>query len=73
MAWKSVTGMVVGPFGMMDQIGLDLVYQTMAAGRFIDGDEAWCPLMELLDPYIQAGKLGVKTGSGFYCYQDPIG
>lgn len=72
MAWKSVTGMVVGPFGMMDQIGLDLVYQTMAAGRFIDGDDVWCPLMELLDPYIQAGKLGVKTGSGFYCYQDSL-
>ncbi|MCU0710530.1 MAG: 3-hydroxyacyl-CoA dehydrogenase NAD-binding domain-containing protein [Pirellula sp.] len=71
MAWKSVTGMVIGPFGMMDQIGLDLVYQTMAAGRFVDGDDVWSPLMELLEPYIQAGKLGVKTGSGFYCYQDP--
>ena len=71
MAWKSVTGMVIGPFGMMDQIGLDLVYQTMAAGRFIDGDEVWAPLMELLDPYIRAGKLGVKTGSGFYSYQEP--
>ncbi|MCU0718906.1 MAG: 3-hydroxyacyl-CoA dehydrogenase NAD-binding domain-containing protein [Pirellula sp.] len=70
MAWKSVTGMVIGPFGMMDQIGLDLVYQTMAAGRFIDGDDAWSPLMELLEPYIQAGKLGVKTGAGFYCYQE---
>lgn len=71
MAWKSVTGMPIGPFGMMDQIGLDLVYQTMAAGRFVDGDEAWTPLMEILDPYLQSGKLGVKTGSGFYSYQEP--
>jgi 3-hydroxybutyryl-CoA dehydrogenase len=70
MAWKSVTGMVIGPFGMMDQIGLDLVYQTMAAGRFIDGDDVWAPLMDLLDPYLRAGKLGVKTGSGFYSYQE---
>lgn len=70
MAWKSVTSMPIGPFGMMDQIGLDLVYQTMAAGRFVDGDEAWSPLMELLDPYIEAGRLGVKTGSGFYEYNE---
>jgi 3-hydroxybutyryl-CoA dehydrogenase len=70
MAWKSVTSMPIGPFGMMDQIGLDLVYQTMAAGRFVDGDEVWSPLMELLDPYIEAGRLGVKTGSGFYVYNE---
>ncbi|XZE18452.1 3-hydroxyacyl-CoA dehydrogenase NAD-binding domain-containing protein [Pirellulaceae bacterium SH449] len=70
MAWKSVTGMPIGPFGMMDQIGLDLVYQTMSAGRFVDGDEVWSPLMELLDPYIEAGHLGVKTGSGFYVYNE---
>lgn len=70
MAWKSVTGMAVGPFGMMDQIGLDLVYQTMAAGRFVDGDDVWSPLMDYLTPYIQSGRLGVKTGSGFYHYDD---
>jgi 3-hydroxybutyryl-CoA dehydrogenase len=68
-AWKSVMGMPIGPFGMMDQIGLDLVYQTMATARFVDGDSVWQPLMEWLEPYIASGKLGVKSGKGFYRYE----
>ncbi len=58
---EKCNGMAVGPFGMRDQIGLDLVYQTMAAGRFVDGDDVWSPLMDYLTPYIQSGRLGVKN------------
>lgn len=68
VAWKKVTGMPLGPFGIMDQIGLDLVYQTMSAARFVDGDAVWQPLLDQLDPLISAGRLGVKTGRGFYSY-----
>ncbi|MFN9416692.1 MAG: 3-hydroxyacyl-CoA dehydrogenase NAD-binding domain-containing protein [Pirellula sp.] len=68
LAWKKVTGMPLGPFGMMDQIGLDLVYQTMSAARFVDGDAAWQPLLDQLSPLIDEGRLGVKVGCGFYKY-----
>jgi 3-hydroxybutyryl-CoA dehydrogenase len=69
-AWKKVTGMPLGPFGMMDQIGLDLVYQTMSAARFVDGDAVWQPLLDQLSPLISDGRLGVKAGGGFYKYGD---
>jgi 3-hydroxybutyryl-CoA dehydrogenase len=68
LAWKKVTGMPLGPFGMMDQIGLDLVYQTMSAARFVDGDAVWQPLLDQLSPLINDGRLGAKVGSGFYTY-----
>lgn len=70
LAWKKVTGMPLGPFGMMDQIGLDLVYQTMSAARFVDGDAIWQPLLDQLRPLIDEGRLGVKVGCGFYKYSE---
>ncbi len=69
MAWKKVTSMPIGPFGMMDQIGIDLIHQTMSHARFVDGDAVWQPLIDILQPYIDAQKLGVKTGQGFFDYE----
>ena len=71
LAWRKVTGMPLGPFGMMDQIGLDLVYQTMSAARFVDGDAVWQPLLDQLSPLISDGRLGAKVGCGFYTYGEP--
>ncbi len=70
LAWKQVTGMELGPFGIMDQIGLDLIHQSMSSARFIDGDEVWQPLIDQLQPLIDANKLGVKSGEGFYRYRE---
>lgn len=71
LAWKQVTEMPLGPFGMMDQIGLDLIHQTMSAARFVDGDTVWQPLIDQLQPYIDTNRLGVKTGAGIYDYRSP--
>ena len=68
MAWKIVTGMPIGPFGIMDQIGVDLIHQTMSHARFVDGDEEWQPLVDNLQPYVDSNRLGVKTGQGFFDY-----
>ncbi len=68
MAWKKVTGMAIGPFGIMDQIGVDLIHQTMSHARFVDGDEEWQPLVDILQPYVDSNRLGVKTGQGFFEY-----
>lgn len=70
LAWCKGTGMPVGPFGIMDQIGLDIIQQTMSNARFVDGDEVWGPLLEHVEKLANQGKLGVKTGSGFFEYPD---
>ncbi len=68
-SWKAVTGMALGPFGIMDEIGLDLVEQALSNARWAsppDVDDQ--QLLALLRPLIAAGKLGVKSGAGFYDY-----
>jgi 3-hydroxybutyryl-CoA dehydrogenase len=68
LAWTKATGMPVGPFGIMDQIGLDIILQTMSNARFVEGDQIWAPLIARIEPLVQAGHLGVKTGQGFFPY-----
>jgi 3-hydroxybutyryl-CoA dehydrogenase len=56
-----------GPFQLMDQVGLDVA---------LDIENHYCeefPYLpkksrDLLQSYVDAGKLGVKTGEGFYTY-----
>lgn len=68
LAWTKATGMPIGPFGIMDQIGLDIILQTMSNARFVEGDQIWAPLIARIEPLVQAGHLGVKTGQGFFPY-----
>jgi 3-hydroxybutyryl-CoA dehydrogenase len=62
-----------GPFRMMDQVGLDVV---------LDIEEHYCAEhpeypegpRRLLRTYLQQGRLGVKSGAGFYDdYPRPTG
>jgi len=60
--------MPVGPFQMMDQVGLDVVLDI--ENHYADENPGLPPgPRELLHSYVDAGKLGVKTGEGFYTYQ----
>ncbi len=70
-SWKAVTGMPLGPFGIMDQIGLDVIEQVLNNSRWtqpkpVDNER----LLEVIRPLVEQGKLGVKTQAGFYNY-DP--
>jgi 3-hydroxybutyryl-CoA dehydrogenase len=62
--WRIGTGAPLGPFQIYDAIGLITPYNILS-----HGDErarqiaAW-----LKENYIDAGKLGVSTGEGFYRY-----
>jgi 3-hydroxybutyryl-CoA dehydrogenase len=59
------TGSSAGPFRMMDQVGLDVV---------LDIEEHYCAEhpeypegpRRLLRSYVERGRLGVKSGAGFY-------
>jgi 3-hydroxyacyl-CoA dehydrogenase len=68
--WMESQGAPVGPFGLMDLFGIDVVYDSWTRPR--PGDEAQqADILSLLTPYIDTHSLGVKTGQGFYSYPNP--
>jgi 3-hydroxybutyryl-CoA dehydrogenase len=70
-AWMGVTRMPIGPFGIMDQIGLKTVWTiTDYWAREINDPQAKANA-DLLKQYVDRGDLGAKTGKGFYGYPGP--
>lgn len=62
--WRIATGAPLGPFQILDVIGLRTVYNVDAAG-----DERQRRLARFLqENYVVKGKLGVDSGEGFYSY-----
>ena len=69
-AWMIFWGMPIGPFGMMDMIGLDVVLDIEHIYHAESGDPRDAP-PRLLTDKIAAGELGAKAGRGFYRYPNP--
>ena len=69
-AWMLDWHVPIGPFGLMDRIGLDVVRDIELVYFRANGDPSDKP-PKVLDDLIAAGKLGVKTGEGFYKYPEP--
>ena len=69
-AWMIFTGMPLGPFGLMDNVGLEVVYDIEMVYYNESKDPKDHP-PEALKSMIDANALGVKTGKGFYTYPDP--
>jgi 3-hydroxybutyryl-CoA dehydrogenase len=69
-AWMGIYGASMGPFGLMDRVGLDVVRDIEMVYYEESGDERDASPRLLLDK-IERGELGVKTGKGFYSYPDP--
>jgi 3-hydroxybutyryl-CoA dehydrogenase len=62
-------GYPMGPFKLMDLVGIDLVYD-ITMGRFRDtGDPAHKPSPTVVEKYIK-GEWGRKKGKGFYDYPE---
>ena len=57
----------IGPLALADMIGLDVVLSIMEviAGGFNDPKYRSCPVLKDM---VKSGKLGKKTGQGFYTY-----
>lgn len=55
----------IGPFKLMDLIGLDTIYNIENSYYFASGEERDKPPVKLKE-MIDAGNLGMKTGKGFY-------
>jgi 3-hydroxybutyryl-CoA dehydrogenase len=58
----------LGPLALADLIGLDTCVAIMEVLREGLGDERYAPC-PLLEDLVAAGKLGRKSGAGFYIYQ----
>lgn len=69
-AWMIFTGMKMGPFGLMDLVGLDTAYNIEMVYYEDSGDPMDHPPNALREK-IEKGELGVKTAKGFYKYPNP--
>ena len=69
-AWMIFSGMKTGPFGLMDMVGLDVVHAIETVYYTDSGDLRDKP-PKALEKMIEEGKLGLKTGEGFYTYPAP--
>jgi 3-hydroxybutyryl-CoA dehydrogenase len=63
-------GTAYGPYGLMDKVGLDIVQQIERTYYEESGDPDDLP-PALLDEWVEAGRLGEKSGQGFYSYPNP--
>jgi 3-hydroxybutyryl-CoA dehydrogenase len=70
-AWMGVTHMAIGPFGLMDSVGIDTVWKVTDYWAKKLDDEQNKRNAVFLKKYIDKGHLGQKTGKGFYSYPDP--
>ncbi|MGV2928918.1 3-hydroxyacyl-CoA dehydrogenase [Macrococcus capreoli] len=67
--WMIATGAPLGPFAMLDVIGLTTAYNISLQAAQVNPKLK--VVSDMLKEYIDAGKLGVATGEGFYQYPDP--
>ena len=70
-AWMGVLHTPLGPFGLMDSIGIDTVWKAKEywANKLNDAQNK--KNAKFLKEYIDKGHLGQKSGQGFYSYPKP--
>jgi 3-hydroxybutyryl-CoA dehydrogenase len=66
--WSVITGSKIGLFRQMDMVGLDVALEIEEHYSAINPALPKGP-RTLLQSYVSAGKLGIKSGHGFYNYQ----
>ncbi len=70
-SWMGVMHTFIGPFGLMDSVGLDTVYKiTDYWAQKLDSPKARANAA-FLKKFVEQGKLGLKSGEGFYSYPNP--
>ena len=70
--WMISAGVKMGPFGVMDMIGMETMYNVDKLWGEKLGDETMLARANMIkENYIDKGKMGVATGEGFYKYPNP--
>ena len=71
-AWMGITKMDVGPFGIMDIIGIDLIHHILKEStKWVFFLPQVRKIVDFLNPYMKKGWFGRKSKRGFYTYPDP--
>ena len=70
-AWMGIMKMPVGPFGMLDGVGLDTVWDITDYWARQLNDPQLRVNAEFIRTYLDRGRTGVKSGAGFYDYPGP--
>ena len=71
-AWMRNRHASMGPFGMMDLFGLNVIFDSWEHRELDVRSARLQPMvLDFLRPYLERGDLGMKTGAGFYCYPAP--
>jgi len=66
-SWMGNFKMPKGPFGVLDEIGLETAWHVVKHLK----DEKSVKFTQLLESYLNKGKMGKKSGKGFYSYPNP--
>lgn len=72
--WMLATGAPMGPFGILDIVGIQTAYNIvlMQASANPDASNSQKKLAEILKTeFIDKGKMGAASGEGFYKYPNP--
>uniref|UniRef100_A0A3B4Z452 3-hydroxyacyl-CoA dehydrogenase n=1 Tax=Stegastes partitus TaxID=144197 RepID=A0A3B4Z452_9TELE len=69
IAMKLGAGYPMGPFELADYVGLDILKFIMDGWREMHPNSTLFASSELIDKLVAEGKLGKKTGEGFYKYK----
>ena len=70
--WMIATKMALGPFGLLDVIGMETAYNVAAYWGEVNADEQLKKNAAYLKKhFVDANKLGMKTGEGYYRYPNP--
>jgi 3-hydroxybutyryl-CoA dehydrogenase len=70
-SWMGIMRAPIGPFGIMDQIGLPTVWTIIDYAAKNTGDPQAKANAAFIKQYIDNGALGLKTMGGFYSYPKP--
>jgi 3-hydroxybutyryl-CoA dehydrogenase len=70
-SWIGIFKMPVGPFGLLDSVGLDTVWHITEYGAKKTGDFQVKKNAAFIKGFVDRGCLGEKTGEGFYRYPNP--
>lgn len=70
-AWMGVMGSYIGPFGLMDSVGLDTAWKIADYWASERNDPDAKKNADFLKAYVEKGYVGVKNKRGFYTYPKP--
>ncbi len=70
-SWMGIMHSKIGPFGIMDLIGLETIYHILKYWADTTSDPDKQAYAKFLEPYIKNNELGIKSSKGFYTYPNP--